>query len=72
MQLVSVQMRGSVARNGIFSIEWRHFGTKRGYFGLLWNTNIFVYCPIILYQRIEVYKVEAMDVVRFHWYNDVS
>ena len=31
---------------------------ERGYFGLLGNTHILVYYPLISYQRIEVYRVE--------------
>ena len=40
--------------------------TKRGYFGLLGNTSIFNY-PIISYQRINVYRVEAKDMGIFRW-----
>ena len=46
--------------------------SKRGYFGLLGNTYVFVYYPIISYQRIKVYRVETMDMVIFFWNNGVS
>ena len=38
---------------------------KRGYFGLLGNGHILVYYPLISYQRINVYRVETMDMGRF-------
>ena len=28
MWVLSLEMRGSVARNGIFSIKWRYYGPK--------------------------------------------
>ena len=31
----------------------------------------FVYCPIISYQRIKVYRVETIDMGRFRWKNVV-
>ena len=45
---------------------------KRGYFGLFGNAHILVYYPIIPYQRIEVYRVETMDMGILHWNNGVS
>ena len=38
MRLVSLQMRVSVVRNGIFSLKWRHYGLKGNildYWGML-------------------------------------
>ena len=40
--------------------------------GAFWNIreNFFLVCyPIISYQRIKVYRVETMDMGRFHWNN---
>ena len=65
MRLVSLKMRGSVARNYIFSIIWRCYGPKRDILDY-WGTNIFLYYPIISYQKIKVYRVETMDMVRSH------
>ena len=46
--------------------------SKKGYFGLLGNDNILVYYYIISCQRIEVYRVETMDMRRLNWNNGVS
>ena len=35
---------------------------ERGYFGLLKNTNIFVYYTLVSSQRINVYRFETMDM----------
>ena len=43
-----------------------------GYFGLLGNDHILDYYPIISYQRIKIYRVETIDMGRFHWNNGVS
>ena len=40
MRLVSLQMRGSVARNDIFSLKWRYYGPKRDILDY-WVTLIF-------------------------------
>ena len=61
MQLVSFQMRGSVARNYIFSLIWRCYGPKQDILDY-WGTNIFFYYPIISYRKIKVYIVETMDM----------
>ena len=45
---------------------------QNGYFGLLGNYHILVYYPSISYQRIEVYRVETMDMGRFCWNNSIS
>ena len=69
MCLVILQMRGSVAINGIFGLKWRHYGPKGGILDY-WGTLIFFYHPIISYQRIKVYKVERMDIGKIfltHW-----
>ena len=44
----------------------------RGYFGLLGKAHILVYYNIISYQRIEVYRVETMDMGGLFWNNDVG
>ena len=46
--------------------------SEKGYFGILGNDHILVHYPIISYQRIKVYKVETIDMGRFHWNNGVS
>ena len=43
--------------------------------GIFWNIgeqSYFVYYPIISYRKIKVYKVERMDMGRFHWNNGVG
>ena len=71
MRLARLQMRGSVARNGIFSLKWRHYGPKRDILDY-WGMTIFFYYPIISYQRIEFYRVEKMGMGRFLWNNPVG
>ena len=63
MGLVSFKMRGSVARNYIFSLIWRRYGPKRDILDY-WGTIIFLYYPIISYQKVKVYRVENMDMGR--------
>ena len=70
MRLVSLHMRGSVARNYIFSLIWRCYGPKRDILDCWGTIKIFNY-PIISYQRIKVYSVETMDMGRYHWNNGV-
>ena len=45
--------------------------SETGYFGLLRNTYI-LFIILIYYQRIKVYRVETMDMGRYHWNNGVS
>ena len=45
---------------------------RKGYFVLLGNTNVLVYYPPVYLQRINVYRVKTMDMVRFRWNNSVS
>ena len=43
---------------------------QKGYFGVLGNTHILVYYPIVSSQKIEVYMVETLDVGKIqltHW-----
>ena len=70
MLLVSLQMRGSVAREYIFSLIWRFYSLKRYIFDYR-GTIIFFYYPIISYQRIKVYMVGTKDMGRSHWNNSV-
>ena len=68
MWLIRLQMRDSESRNDIFSLKWRYCGPKRGILDY-WGTLAFNY-PIISYQRIKVYRVEIMDIVKIlltHW-----
>ena len=68
MQLVSLQMRVSVAINDIFSLKWR-FLVKKGIFLTIGERlYIFLY-PIISYQRINVYRVVTKDIGRLFWNN---
>ena len=46
--------------------------SNKVYFGLLGNDHIFVYYPIIYYQRIDMYRVETMDMRIFRWNSGVS
>ena len=42
---------------------------------IFWNIGEHIYIidyPIIFYQKIKVYRVEAMNIGRFHWNNGVS
>ena len=70
MRLVSLQMRGSVDRNYIFSLIWRCYGPKRNILDY-WGKFYIVYYLIISYRKIKVYRVETMDMGRFHWNNGV-
>ena len=42
---------------------------QNGIFWTIGEQSYFVYYPIILYQRINVYRVETMDMRRSHWKN---
>ena len=42
---------------------------QNGIFWTVGEQSYFVYYPIISYQRIKVYRVERMDMVRSHWNN---
>ena len=46
--------------------------SEKGYFGLLGNAHILFYYPILSYQRVEVYRVETMDMGGFNWNKGVS
>ena len=61
MQLVSLQMRGSVARN-TSSVLFGDVMVRNGIFWTIGEQSYFVYYPIISYQRIKVYKFERMDI----------
>ena len=41
-------------------------------FWTIGKQSYFVYYPIIYYQNIKVYRVETMDMGRYHWNNGVS
>ena len=45
---------------------------QKGVFLTIGETHIFLYYPIISYQRIEFYRVETMDMGILHWNNGVS
>ena len=44
---------------------------RNGIFWTIGEQSYFVYYPIISYQRIKVYRVEAIDIGIFHWNNGV-
>ena len=71
MRFVSLQTRGSVARNYIFSLIWRCYDPKQDILDYRGKTY-FVYDPIISYRKIKVYRVEIMDMGRSYWNNGVS
>ena len=52
MRLVSLQIRGSVVRDYIFSLIWRCYGPKRDILDH-WGKTYFVYYPIISYRKID-------------------
>ena len=41
-------------------------------FWTIGEQTYFVYCPIISYLKVKVYRVETMDMGRYHWKNCVS
>ena len=59
-----------VVRNYIFSLIWRCYGPKRDILDYGEQTY-FVYYPIISYRKINVYRVESMDIGISQWNNDV-
>ena len=67
MWLVSVQMRGSVARNDIFCLKWRYDCPKQHILDYCGNTSFFVYYSIISYQSIKVYRVEIMGIGKIYF-----
>ena len=42
---------------------------QNGTFFTIGEQSDFVYYPIISYRKIKVYRVETMDIVRYHWNN---
>ena len=45
---------------------------RNGIFWTIGEQSYVVYYPIIYYQKIKVYRVETMDMGRYHWNNGVS
>ena len=45
---------------------------RNGIFYTIGEQSYFVYYPIISYRRIKFYRVETMDMGRYHWNNDAS
>ena len=45
---------------------------QNGIFWTFGEESYFVYHPIISNLRIKVYRVETMDMGRYHWKNGVS
>ena len=58
------------ARNDI-SLKWRNYGPKRNIL-IVRGTLIFGFYFVISYQRINIYRFETMDMVRFRSNNGVS
>ena len=71
MRLVSLHIRGSVAKNYIISLIWICYGPKRDILDY-WGENIFVYYPIISYRYIKVYRAETVYMGRSHWNKGVN
>ena len=44
---------------------------QNGIFWTIGEQSYFFYYPIIYYQKIKVYRVETMDMGRYHWNNGV-
>ena len=44
---------------------------QNGVFWTIGEQSYIIYYPIISYRKIKVYKVETMDVLRYHWNNGV-
>ena len=44
---------------------------QNGIFWTIGEQSYFVYYLIISYRRIKIYRVETMDMGRFHWNNGV-
>ena len=44
---------------------------RNGIFWAIGEQLYIVYYPIISYQKIKVYRVETMDMGRYHWNNGV-
>ena len=45
---------------------------RNGIFWTIGEQSYIVYYPIIYYRRIKVYRVETMDIGRYHWNNGVT
>ena len=45
---------------------------RNGIFWIIGEQIYFVYYPIISYRKIKVYRVETMDLGRYHWNNGAS
>ena len=45
---------------------------QNGIFWTIGEKSYFVYYSIISYQRVNVFRVEIMDMRRYHWNNGVS
>ena len=71
MRLVSLYMRGSVARNYIFGLIWRCYGLKQDILDY-WGKSYIFYYPIISYRKIKVYRVETIDMGRSHCNNGIT
>ena len=68
MRLVRLQMRGSVFTSSVLSGDVM---VRNGIFWTIGGKLYIVYYPIIYYQNIKVYRVETMDMGRYHWNNGV-
>ena len=69
MRLVSLQMRGDLSRNYIFSLIWIYHGPKR-YILDYWETVRFCLLSYYILSMDKVYRVEIMDIGKIsltHW-----
>ena len=71
MLLVSLQMRGSVARNYIFSLIWRCYGPNRDILDY-WGTILYCLLSYYILSKDKGYRVETIDMGISHWDNGVS
>ena len=45
---------------------------RKGLFWTIGEQSYFVYYPITSYQKIKFYRVETVDMGRYHWNNGIS
>ena len=55
----------------IYSVLFGDVMVQNRIFWTIGETSYIVYCPIISYRNINVYRVETMDMGRYHWNNSV-
>ena len=61
MWLVSLQMRGSVARNEIFSLQWRYYGPK----GVFWTIDNYI---LLMDKKIWFERMDIGNISLTNWH----